>query len=75
MTTATVKNMTSYYYGQRVIIPFDSVSSVSNINTSEITVYLNRPTSTYAFKDEQATKFLSEYLAWLDSQSLKSRSL
>ena len=67
--------MTNYFHGSKVIIPFNSVSNVWNIDTSEITVYLNRSSCAYTFKDDQATKFVSQYLAWLNSQSPKPRSL
>ena len=67
--------MTNYFHGDSVIIPFSSVSNIWNINTDEITVYLNRSNSCYRFKNDKAAKFISQYLAWLDAQSPKPRSL
>lgn len=73
MATATVKNMTNYFMNDSYIIPFTSVISIILLSYGEIRVKLTNGDITLPRKT--ATEFKTQYLAWLDSQSPKPRSL
>ena len=59
----------SYYYNGNFIIPFAGITCVSGSSTTRYELEVHTGSKAFGIIKERAQDFLTQYTAWLDSQS------
>ena len=59
----------SYYCNGNFIIPFASITCVSSSSTTIYKLEIHAGSKSFGIPEERAQGFLTQYTAWLDSQS------
>ena len=60
----------SYYCNGNFIIPFASIACVSGSSTTIYKLEVHTGSKSFGIPEERAESFLTQYTAWLDSQSI-----
>lgn len=60
----------SYYRNGNFIIPFANIMCVGSSSTTRYKLELHTDSKSFGITKEKAESFLTQYTAWLDSQSI-----